>query len=70
MTELKTITDSDTELKVSVVVPRDEYDRQFNAELSLMAKTAKLDGFRPGKVPLNVIKRSMMLNAIKKVSVI
>tara|TARA_B100000900_G_scaffold266578_1_gene227559 strand:- start:1951 stop:3255 length:1305 start_codon:yes stop_codon:yes gene_type:complete len=57
MTELKTITDSDTELKVSVVVPRDEYDRQFNAELSLMAKTAKLDGFRPGKVPLNVIKK-------------
>ena len=57
MTELKTITDSDTELKVSVIVSRDEYDKQFNTELTLMAKTAKLDGFRPGKIPLNVIKK-------------
>ena len=57
MTDLKTINDSDTELKISVVVSTEEYNKQFDSELSLIAKTASIDGFRPGKIPLNVIKK-------------
>ena len=47
MTDLKTINDSETELKVSVVISTDEYNKQFDNELSLIAKTATIDGFRP-----------------------
>ena len=57
MTELTTINDSDTELKVSVTISSEEYDKQFDSELSSIAKTASIDGFRPGKIPLNVIKK-------------
>ena len=57
MTDLKTINDSDTELKISVVISTEEYNKQFDSELSLIAKTVSIDGFRPGKIPLNVIKK-------------
>ncbi len=57
MTELKTINDSDTELKVSVIISTEEYNKQFDSELSTIAKTANIDGFRPGKIPLQVIKK-------------
>lgn len=57
MTVLKTINDSDTELKVSVVISTEEYNKQFDSELVSIAKTASIDGFRPGKIPLNVIKK-------------
>ena len=57
MTELKTINDSDTEFKVSVIVSGEDYNKQFQNELTSIAKTASIDGFRPGKIPLNVIKQ-------------
>ena len=57
MTEVKTITDTSSELKVSVHVTTTEYQKQFDGELSKIAKSAKLDGFRQGKVPLSVIKK-------------
>ena len=56
MTEVKTIQDTSSELRVSVVVTNTEYQTQFDNELSNIAKTAKLDGFRKGKVPLSVIR--------------
>ena len=57
MTDHKIINDTDAELKVSVVVSNDEYQKEYDNELSGIAKTAKLDGFRQGKVPLSVIKK-------------
>lgn len=57
MTEVKTITDTSSELKVSVEITSTEYQKQFDGELSKIAKSAKLDGFRQGKVPLSVIKK-------------
>ena len=57
MTEVKTITNTSSELKVSVHVTTTEYQKQFDGELSKIAKSAKLDGFRQGKVPLSVIKK-------------
>ena len=57
MTDHKIINDTDAELKVSVVVSNDEYQKEYDNELSRIAKTAKLDGFRQGKVPHSVIKK-------------
>ena len=57
MTEVKTISDTPVELKVAVEVSPTEYQKQFDGELSKIAKNAKLDGFRQGKVPLSVIKK-------------
>tara|TARA_Y100000389_G_scaffold97642_1_gene94340 strand:+ start:465 stop:1769 length:1305 start_codon:yes stop_codon:yes gene_type:complete len=57
MVDHKIINDSDTELKVSVAIANDEYQKQYDYELSIIAKTAKLDGFRQGKVPPSVIQK-------------
>ncbi len=57
MAEVKTIKDSSSEYTVSVEVTAAEYEKHFNDELSKIAKTVKLDGFRQGKVPHSVIKK-------------
>ncbi len=57
MTEVKTIKDSTSEYTVSVEVTASEYEKQFDDELSKIARTVKLDGFRQGKVPHSVIKK-------------
>ena len=57
MTEVKTITETSSELKISVEVTTTDYQKKFDSELSKIAKNAKFDGFRKGKVPLNVIKK-------------
>ena len=57
MAEVKTINDTPSEYKVSVEVTTSEYEKQFDSELSKVARTVKLDGFRQGKVPHSVIKK-------------
>ncbi len=57
MAEVKTIKDSTSEYTVSVEVTASEYEKQFDDELSKIARTIKLDGFRQGKVPHNIIKK-------------
>lgn len=41
---------------VSVTVPATAVDKHLEQRLATMAKTAKIDGFRPGKVPAKVLK--------------
>ena len=57
MTDHKIINDTDAEFKVSVVISNEEYQKEYNNELLGIAKSAKLDGFRQGKVPHSVIKK-------------
>ena len=57
MAEVKTINDTPSEYRVSVEVTTSEYEKQFDDELSKIARTVKLDGFRQGKVPHSVIKK-------------
>jgi trigger factor len=57
MAEQKIINNSAAELKISVIIASDEYQKQYDNELSTIAKTAKFDGFRQGKVPPSVIKK-------------
>jgi trigger factor len=45
------------ERRLEVQVPAAEVDRAFNERLKTFSRTARLKGFRPGKAPLNVVKR-------------
>ena len=42
---------------ITVRVPNAEIDREVEVRLKQVGKTAKLKGFRPGMVPLNVVKQ-------------
>lgn len=43
--------------KVTVVVPVENMDKAYDQRINKLSKTAKLNGFRPGKIPLDVIKQ-------------
>lgn len=43
--------------RLNVSVPTSRINEQFEARLKRTAKSAKINGFRPGKVPLNVVRR-------------
>ena len=40
-----------------ISVPATDFDKKFDARLNDMSRRAKIDGFRPGKVPVSVIKK-------------
>ena len=50
-------TTSGLERRMTVQIPKDKLDSQVQAKLKQLAKRAKIQGFRPGKVPMNVIKQ-------------
>lgn len=43
--------------RLNVSVPTSRINEQFEARLKRTAKTAKINGFRKGKIPLNVVRR-------------
>lgn len=43
--------------RLNVSVPTGRINEQFEARLKRTAKTAKINGFRKGKIPLNVVRR-------------
>jgi trigger factor len=45
------------ERRMTVKVPADRIDQEVGSRLQSMSRTVRLDGFRPGKVPLRVIKQ-------------
>src|SRR4030095_10380579 len=45
------------ERRMRVQVPAAEVDREVENRLRTYGKRARLKGFRPGKIPFNVIKR-------------
>jgi len=44
------------ERKLTVSVPADKIEEEVSQRLKDLARKAKIDGFRPGKVPLHVVK--------------
>ena len=50
-------TTSGLERKLTVGVPAERVDGEVNVRLQKAAKTVRLDGFRPGKVPMKVMKQ-------------
>jgi trigger factor len=45
------------ERRITVQVPAERIDREVDSRLHSMKNTVRLDGFRPGKVPLGVIEK-------------
>lgn len=43
--------------KVVVEVPAEQVNEKIQARLKKVQKTVKMDGFRPGKVPMNVVEK-------------
>ena len=43
--------------KMTIVVPADKIEAEVTQRLNTMKGQAKIDGFRPGKVPMNVVKQ-------------
>ncbi|VAW81663.1 Cell division trigger factor [hydrothermal vent metagenome] len=43
--------------RMTVQIPADQIDQQVQGKLQQLTQTVKLDGFRPGKVPLSVVKK-------------
>lgn len=52
---IETVSNITTRLTVSV--PKNTVDEQFEKRLKSTAKTIKINGFRPGKVPVDVVRR-------------
>lgn len=50
-------TTSGLERQVTVTVPAERIDQDVNKRVQQTARTARIDGFRPGKVPVQVIKK-------------
>lgn len=48
---------SDNTRRLTVSVPNSRITEAFEARLKRTAKTIKINGFRPGKVPVNVVRR-------------
>ena len=45
------------ERKLTVRVPADQYESQVKARLAEVARSVRLKGFRPGKIPPKVIEQ-------------
>ena len=43
--------------EITVTIPKDVVEQKFNAKCEEVAKTIKMDGFRPGKVPADIVKK-------------
>ena len=43
------------ERKITLTLPVDAIQNEVNTRLKRMARQVKMDGFRPGKVPFNVV---------------
>jgi trigger factor len=41
----------------AITVPLDVVEKNFQARLTEMGKSAKLPGFRPGKIPMDVLRK-------------
>lgn len=43
--------------KLTVQLPSDQIEKSVSKKLSELSKTARINGFRPGKIPLNVVRK-------------
>lgn len=55
--EIKELKKDNIEFHAGIIVPAKVITDQINSELKKAAKTAKMDGFRVGKVPVHMLKK-------------
>lgn len=46
------------ERRLTVALPAEQVEAEVSKRLKQIGRTAKMDGFRPGKVPMNVLRRA------------
>ena len=56
------------ERKITVQVPAETVEAEVNNRLNSLKSSVKMDGFRPGKVPLKVIKQKYSGAVLKEVA--
>jgi len=44
---------------MTVTVPTERVEKEISSRLNRLKQTVKLNGFRPGKVPMTVIKKTI-----------
>lgn len=54
--------------RLQITVPAEQVDRAYQSRLSKVAQTAKIDGFRPGKVPFAVVEKRYGQNILLEVA--
>lgn len=54
--------------KMTISVPAEDVTNEFDSRLKKLAKNVKMDGFRPGKVPLTVVKQRYAYNVMHEVA--
>ena len=55
------------ERKLTITVPADQVDQKVESKLKVIASQVKMDGFRPGKVPMKVVRQKHLGNARSEV---
>jgi trigger factor len=55
------------ERRMQVLVPAQRVTQEIDARLKTLSRTARLNGFRPGKAPLNVIRRQFGVQVHREV---
>ncbi|MDH5393047.1 MAG: trigger factor [Gammaproteobacteria bacterium] len=55
------------ERKLTITVPADQIDQKVESKLKTIASRVKMDGFRPGKVPMKVVRQQHLGNAKSEV---
>ena len=54
--------------KMTVSVPAEDFTKEFDSRIKKLANKTKIDGFRPGKVPLNVVKQRYAFAVTREVA--
>ena len=54
--------------KMTISVPAEEFTKEFDSRIKKIALKAKIDGFRPGKVPINIVKQRYSLSVSQEVA--
>ena len=60
-------TTSSIERRMTVGVPADQIDQKVEQRLQQTAKTIRINGFRPGKVPTKVVKKRFGQSVLQEV---
>ncbi|WP_252179650.1 trigger factor [Endozoicomonas sp. 4G] len=60
-------TTSGLERRLTIIIPADKIDGEISKRLKDLSRRVRLDGFRPGKVPMKVVKRRYGLGARQEV---
>ena len=56
------------ERKLTIQVPAETVEMEVNNRLNSIKNTVKMDGFRPGKVPLKVVKQKYSGTVLQEVA--